>query len=169
MVPSRSYLFLNMIIKGASGVPHTRAVTGTHFATRVPAYQYPAGTRLLGGACSELFRALNGYPGSNFITRVVLLPAGTRVPVNSSTRHCIWTPDCPLKLSCYRALNPTKRIHTVKHRYMFKGIPSTWLQKFYVSISIGIVHFRPPDVPLREKTAPSSALINNFWNTQELT
>ena len=31
-------------------------------------------------------------------------------------RHCIWTPDCPLKLSCYPALNQTKSIHTVKHR-----------------------------------------------------
>ncbi len=31
-----------------------RAVTGTHFATRVPAYQCPAGTRLLGVACSRL-------------------------------------------------------------------------------------------------------------------
>ncbi len=29
---------------------------------------------------SELFSALNGYPGSIFNTRVVLLPAGTRVP-----------------------------------------------------------------------------------------
>ena len=27
-------------------VPLTIAVTGTHFATRVPAYQYPAGTRV---------------------------------------------------------------------------------------------------------------------------
>ncbi len=50
---------------------------GTHFATRVPAYQYPPGTHLLD---IELFSALNGYPDSIFITRVVLLPAGTRVP-----------------------------------------------------------------------------------------
>ena len=33
--------------------------------------------------------------------------------------------------------------------YRFKGIPSTWLQKLYGSYCIGIVHFRPPDVPLR--------------------
>ncbi len=33
---------------------HLRAVVGTHFATRVPAYQYPAGTRLLGVACSQV-------------------------------------------------------------------------------------------------------------------
>ncbi len=32
--------------------------------------------------------------------------------------------------------------------YRFKGIPSTWLQKLYASIGVGIVHFRPPDVPL---------------------
>ncbi len=37
---------------------------------------------------------------------------------SGGTRHCIWTPDCPLKLSCYPALDPTKRIHIVKHRYM---------------------------------------------------
>ncbi len=28
-------------------------------------------------------------------------------------RHCISTPDCPLKLSCYPALNPTKSIHNL--------------------------------------------------------
>ncbi len=33
--------------------------------------------------------------------------------------------------------------------YRFKGIPSTWLQKLHAFIGIGIVHFRPPDVPLR--------------------
>ena len=32
----------------------SRAVTGRHFATRVPTYQYPAGTRLLGVSCSGL-------------------------------------------------------------------------------------------------------------------
>ncbi len=62
---------------------------GKHFATRLPAYQYPAGTRLLGAACSqldiELFRVLKGYPGSYFITRVLLLPTGTPVPVYSSS------------------------------------------------------------------------------------
>ncbi len=52
-------------------------------------------------------------------------------------RHCIWTPDCPLK-------------YLVTLMYRFKGIPSTWLQKLYVSIGIGIVHFRSPDVPLIE-------------------
>ena len=31
-----------------------RAVTGTHFATLVPPYQYPAGTRLMDAACSKL-------------------------------------------------------------------------------------------------------------------
>ncbi len=25
-------------------------------------------------------------------------------------RHCIWTPDCPLKLSYYPALDPTKMV-----------------------------------------------------------
>ena len=56
-------------------------VVGTHFATRVPAHQYPTGTRLLG------VQALNRYPGSIFITRVVLFPAGTLVPVYSSKGH----------------------------------------------------------------------------------
>ena len=31
-------------------------------------------------------------------------------------RHCISTPTCPLKLSCYLELDPTKNIHIVKHR-----------------------------------------------------
>ncbi len=61
----------------------TRAVMGTHFATRVPAYQYPAGTRVPVYKVQHV-RALNGYLGSIFITQVVLLPAGTRVPVYSS-------------------------------------------------------------------------------------
>ncbi len=47
---------------------YTRAVMGTHFATQVPAYQYPAGTRV---AVYWVFRGLNGYPGSIFITQVV--------------------------------------------------------------------------------------------------
>ena len=49
---------------------------------------YP-GTRLLAAAC------LNGYPGSIFITRVVLLPAGTRVPVYSSTIRFTQVPPPP--------------------------------------------------------------------------
>ncbi len=28
-------------------------------------------------------------------------------------RHCFWTPDCPLKLSCYLGLGPPKGIHIV--------------------------------------------------------
>ncbi len=38
-------------------------------------------------------------------------------------RHCIWTPDCPLKLSCYLALDPPKGIHIVKSRsfLIFQG------------------------------------------------
>ncbi len=63
-------------------------------------------------------------------------------------RHCIRTPDCPLKLSCYPALNPTKSISNLLGAKPLKGIPSTQLQKLYASIGIGIVHFRPPDVPL---------------------
>ncbi len=50
-------------------------------------------------------------------------------------RHCIRTPGCPLKLSCYM--------------YRFKGIPSTWFQKLNASTGIGIVHLGPPDIPLR--------------------
>ncbi len=56
----------------------TRAVTGTHFATRVPAYQYPTGTRVPVKWMQHLL---------SFITRVVLSPAGTRVPVYSSIWH----------------------------------------------------------------------------------
>ncbi len=65
---------------------------GTHIATWVPTYQYPAGTRVPG---YWVFRALNGYPGSTFITRVVPLPAGTRVPVYSSTICSNSTPGAP--------------------------------------------------------------------------
>ncbi len=39
-------------------------------------------------------------------------------------RHCIWTPDCPLKLYW------------------------TWLQKLTASTGIWIVHLGPPDIPL---------------------
>ncbi len=33
--------------------------------------------------------------------------------------------------------------------YRFKGIPSTWLQKLNASTGVGIVHLRPPNIPLR--------------------
>ena len=46
---------------------------GTHFATRVPTYQYPAGTCLSGVAC---------YAGNISITRWY---QGIRIPVYSST------------------------------------------------------------------------------------
>ncbi len=52
---------------------------GTHFATRVPAYQYPTGTRLLSVECSQLLPAGTRIPVYSS-TRVVLLPAGTRIP-----------------------------------------------------------------------------------------
>ncbi len=45
---------LNWPAEVAEAVVSARAVMGTHFATRVPAYQYPAGTRLLGVECSQL-------------------------------------------------------------------------------------------------------------------
>ncbi len=52
----------------------SRAVVGTHFSTQVPAYQYSA------------FIGCIMYPGIIFITRLVLLLAGTWVPVFSSSR-----------------------------------------------------------------------------------
>ncbi len=33
-------------------------------------------------------------------------------------RHCIWTPDCPLKLYCYLALDTPQGIHIVKNVYV---------------------------------------------------
>ena len=41
-------------------------------------------------------------------------------------RHCIWTPDCPLKLSCYPALDPGKRFSEMVcfYRYGNSAFPT---------------------------------------------
>ncbi len=56
----------------------TSAVVGTLFATRVPANLLPAGTRLLD-------RISYPYP------RVLQLPGGTRVPIDSSNADMNFT------------------------------------------------------------------------------
>ncbi len=46
--------------------------------------------------------------------------------------------------------------------YRFKGIPSTQLQKLTASTGIGIVHLRPPDVPLMRVWSDAFLEINYY-------
>ncbi len=100
-------------------------------------------------------------------TRHALLLAIYCHPIKGTSwgpRHCIWTPNCPLKLSHYPALDPIiKGYMLVITKNLTPLVRSVWLfynrivfQKFEYSKSeffsqsagVGIVHFRPPDVPL---------------------
>ncbi len=56
-----------------------RAVMGTHFATRVPAHQYPVGTRLSNTQWVPVYWVQHGYPGRIFVNRVVILHTGNRL------------------------------------------------------------------------------------------
>ena len=70
----------------------------------------------LHGLRGQLAQECKFCPSLNRVWNYFSDASGPLKGTSGGPRHCIWTPDCPLKLYCYLALDPPQGIHIVKSR-----------------------------------------------------